>query len=201
MLNDYEIQRVEKVNVYPVISLLKLIACTLAVYCSLILLPKMIDEVYQARTNMVDDSLKIRVIANSNAATDQQLKLEMIESLTPLLKDIQKNELSNKDNDKVYTQLKAYIEKNYAQYDVKLNVGDNLIPPKLDNNMFYPQNYYNALVLTIGSGRGDNWWCSIFSNVCERSSDQDDKEGTKNDQEEDQEVKFLVWEWLKGLFS
>lgn len=206
MLNDYEITRVENKNeIQPIISLLKLVAIAIAIVCSMILVPNVIHEVSETRSNLVDDHLKIRVVANSNTDADQQLKTEMVENLTPFFTQIQKNEQANLENDEVYAQLAAFVEKNYADEEVKINIGENLIPPKLDSNMFYPQYYYNSLVLTIGEGRGDNWWCSIFANVCERSADKDkDEEETKKADEKEEEkpkVTFIVWEWVKKLFA
>ncbi|QCR31415.1 stage II sporulation protein R [Lysinibacillus sp. SGAir0095] len=206
MLNDYEITRVENTNaIHPIVSLLKLVAIAVAIVCSIILVPNVIEQVYETRSNLVDDSLKIRVVANSNTDADQQLKTEMVENLTPFFTQIQKNEQSNLENDEVYAELATYVEKNYASEDVKINIGENLIPPKLESNMFYPQYHYNSLVLTIGEGRGDNWWCTIFSNVCERSADKDkEKEEAKKTDEEEEEkpkVTFVVWEWVKKLFA
>ncbi|MDI7740899.1 stage II sporulation protein R [Lysinibacillus fusiformis] len=209
MLNDYEITRVENKNeIHPILSVLKLVAFGIAIMCSIILLPNVMDEVYETRSNLVDDSLKIRVVANSNTNADQQLKTEMVENLTPFFTQIQKNEQAQLDNDEVYADLATYVEKNYADQDVKINLGENLIPPKLESNMFYPQYHYNSLVLTIGDGRGDNFWCTIFANICERSADKDkdkaqEKEETKKTDEDEEEAKvtFIVWEWVKKLFA
>ncbi|MCM3390284.1 stage II sporulation protein R [Ureibacillus chungkukjangi] len=205
MLNDYEITSVDNKNeIHPIISLLKLVAFAVAIMCSIILVPNVVDEVYETRSNLVDDSLKIRVVANSNTYADQQLKTEMVENLTPFFTQIQQNEQAQLDNDEVYAELATFVEKNYADQDVKINVGDNLIPPKLESNMFYPQYHYNSLVLTIGDGRGDNWWCTIFANVCERKADKDsEKEEEKKADEEEEEAKvtFVVWEWVKKLFA
>ncbi|MDN4492103.1 stage II sporulation protein R [Ureibacillus aquaedulcis] len=206
MLNDYEITRVEKQNeIGPIISLLRLVAFAVAIVCSIILVPSVINEVSETRSNFVDDSLKIRVVANSNTDADQQLKTEMVENLTPFFTKIQQNERANIENDEVYAQLATFVEKNYANEEVKINIGENLIPPKIDSHMFYPQYHYNSLVLTIGEGRGDNWWCSIFPNVCERSADKekDEQEAKKADMEEEEKPKvtFIVWEWVKKLFA
>ncbi|KGR75964.1 stage II sporulation protein R [Ureibacillus sinduriensis] len=206
MLNDYEITRDENKNeIQPIISLLKLVAFAIAIVCSIILVPNVIHEVSETRSTLVEDSLKIRVVANSNTDADQQLKTEMVENLTPFFTQIQKNEQANLENDEVYAQLAAFVEKNYSEEEVKINIGENLIPPKLDSNMFYPQYQYNSLVLTIGEGRGDNWWCSIFANVCERSADKDkdEEEAKKADDKEEEKPKvtFIVWEWVKKLFA
>lgn len=202
MLNDYEITRVENETIHPILSLLKLFACALAIVCSIILLPNVFTEVYETRSNLVEDSLKIRVVANSNTNADQQLKSEMVENLTPFFTQIQKNEQANINNEEIYAQLAVYLENHYGQENVKMNIGNHLIPPKLENNTFYPQYKYNSLVLTIGDGRGDNWWCSIFPNVCERSTDKEkEQEKTEQEEEEKTKVTFVVWEWIKSLFG
>ena len=41
-----------------------------------------------------------------------------------------------------------------------------LFPPKRSGFIIHPQAEYDAYILTIGSGRGDNWWCSLFPKVC-----------------------------------
>jgi stage II sporulation protein R len=207
MLNDYEITRVENTNaVHPILSLLKLIACAVAIVCSIILVPDVINGVNESRESLVEDSLKIRVVANSNTVADQELKTRIVENLTPFFSEIQRNEQANRDNDEVYAQLSNYVEKYYAQEKVTINVGDNLIPPKLESAEFYPQYYYNSLVVTIGDGRGDNWWCSIFNNVCEGSAQKDkdenkDEKKANAEEEEKTKVTFIVWEWFKKLFS
>ncbi|SOB89995.1 stage II sporulation protein R [Ureibacillus xyleni] len=198
MLNDYEITRVENEKVNYILSVLKLVAGAVAILCSIILLPNLIDEVYETRNSTIDNSLKIRVVANSNTTADQQLKNEVVDSLQPIFTEIQKNELNGVDNDESYAQLATFVEKHYPQENIQINIGDHLIPPKLDANTFYPQHVYNSLVLTIGNGRGDNWWCSIFGNVCESAQE---KEDVKETEKEEPEVKFFIWEWIKKLFS
>lgn len=204
MLNDYEIIRNEKdkqTKIYEgLTSLLKLVACSLAVYCAILLIPDALDKIYETRNAAEIESMKIRVVANSNTEADQQLKVEMVENLTPYFQKIQQNELTSVSNDEVYAQLAAYIGQNYPQHDVKINIGDNLMPPKLEATQFYPQDYYNSLVLTIGNGRGENFWCSIFKNVCEAPSEKEQAQEEKVEEEE-KEVTFIVWEWLKGLFA
>ena len=202
MLNDYEITRVENEKVNAILSLLKLVAISVAILCSIILLPDLFDRVYETRESTVDDSLKIRVVANSNTTADQQLKKELVDSLQPIFAQIQNNELNGVDNDESYAQLVTFVEKQYPQQEITINLGQHLIPPKFDAYTFYPQNMYNSLVLTIGNGRGDNWWCSIFGNVCESAQAKEDvKEDVKKEEEKETEVKFFIWEWIKKLFS
>lgn len=197
MLHDYEITRKEKAWIQPITSILKLLASSLAVLCFLLMVPDFVDKIYETRENVIEDSFNIRVIANSNTRTDQQLKEEIVENLQPIFMEIQQNETFNVDNDEAFAKLYTYVQQNYSQYDVKMNIGEHLTPPKFAENTFYPQDYYHTLVLTIGAGRGDNFWCSVFSNLCEAPSESKENEET----EEEKEVRFILWEWLKSLFS
>ncbi|MBM7609017.1 stage II sporulation protein R [Lysinibacillus composti] len=209
MLNDYEIIRVEnkKKRYYEnLTSLLKLVACSLAVYCSLLLIPDFLEEVYETRESFDDSSLKVRVIANSNTNADQEEKLEVVESLAPVFKEMRLKNLTPMSNEEVVQELSTFLGKTYPNLDVNVKVGDHLTPPKMEMNKFYPQDYYQSLVVTIGSGRGDNFWCTIFANVCDRASDQDkdgELEVAVNDEKEDEEkeVKFIIWEWIKSFFA
>nr|WP_198044816.1 stage II sporulation protein R [Lysinibacillus timonensis] len=199
MLNDYEIIREKNpIKYHPVVSVLRLIASALAVYCIILMAPQFMEQFYETRENLVDDSLKIRVVANGNSTADQKLKDEIVENLSPIFNEIKQNEILGVDNKEAFAKLSTAIEQNYAQHNVKITVGDHLIPPKLDMNYFYPQSLYNAVVVTIGSGRGDNFWCSIFPDVCEGPSD---AEKDKKEEEEETEVVFVIWEWFLSLFG
>lgn len=199
MLNDYEITRIDNDKIHPIVAILKFISSALAVYCFMLMVPDFVDQYYETRESVVEDSLNIRVIANSNTHADQQLKEEMVDNLQPFFTEIQQNSMLGVDNDETFANLYAYVHNHYSQYDVKINVGKHLTPPKMAEYTFYPQDYYNSLVLTIGAGRGDNFWCSIFSNLCERPSEKAEEE--EEQVEEDEKVTFIIWEWLKSLFS
>ncbi|MFY3792967.1 stage II sporulation protein R [Ureibacillus sp. MALMAid1270] len=200
MLNDYEITRLENpIKYHPIISVLRLVASAVAVYCIILMAPQVMEQFYETRDSLVDDSLKIRVIANSNTVADQQLKEEMVESLSPIFSEIKQNELLALSNDETIAKLYFAIEQNYADQDVKITVGKHLIPAKVDVNYFYPQSLYNSLVVTIGDGRGDNFWCSIFPNICEGPSSAE-KENVEEEKEET-EVVFVIWEWFLSLFG
>lgn len=196
MLNDYEIKRVDQEKVHPITSILKVVAGFLAIYCAILLIPDGINKIYENRESLSDESLKIRVIANSNTVEDQQIKNDIVDNITPII-----SELAYVDNDEVYASIASYVNKHYPQQNVKMNIGEHLTPPKIEQFTFYPQNMYNSVVLTIGSGRGDNFWCSIFKNVCERPTEKAEKEEENTEVTEETKVKFVIWEWFKGFFA
>ena len=47
----------------------------------------------------------------------------------------------------------------------------------------YDGGYYNSLVVTLGDGEGDNWWCVLFPPLCLME---------ENETTSDVEYKFFV---------
>ena len=121
-----------------------------------------------------EDALRIRVIANSNSEYDQNIKKivkdDIQNKMYTLLKDttnvfeakqIISDNLDNIDNE-INTILKSL---NYnLSYDV--NFGLNYFPSKEYKGIIYNEGYYESLVITLGEGKGDNWWCVLFPPLC-----------------------------------
>ena len=42
----------------------------------------------------------------------------------------------------------------------------NYFPKKEYDGVVYPDGNYESLVITIGDGLGDNWWCVLFPPLC-----------------------------------
>ena len=53
-------------------------------------------------------------------------------------------------------------------YDLGFEVsyGAHLFPEKHYNGEVFPAGYYESLVIRIGEGRGNNWWCFINPGMC-----------------------------------
>ena len=90
-----------------------------------------------------DNAIRFRVIANSDLEQDQKLKLEI------------KTNLNQVDN----------IIKPYGiNYDI--SYGNNYFPSKVYKGITYDAGNYESLVITLGSGKGHNWWCVLFPPLC-----------------------------------
>jgi stage II sporulation protein R len=50
--------------------------------------------------------------------------------------------------------------------DYNLNYGDNYFPEKSYKGVKYPSGTYESLVVTLGSGKGENWWCVLYPPLC-----------------------------------
>lgn len=121
-----------------------------------------------------EDAIRIRIIPNSNSKVDQDIKIKVKENveeeLYSVLKDVRKVEeareiiednMDNIDN-LVYDTLNS---NSYTlPYDIKF--GYNYFPQKEYMGVKYDEGMYESLVITLGEGKGDNWWCIMFPPFC-----------------------------------
>ena len=49
-------------------------------------------------------------------------------------------------------------------FDIKY--GLNYFPQKRFKGVTYNEGYYESLVVTLGEGLGENWWCVLFPPLC-----------------------------------
>lgn len=58
------------------------------------------------------------------------------------------------------------IRENGYEYSVKAELGVKWIPEKTYGEITFPSGNYEALNITIGEGKGQNWWCVLFPPLC-----------------------------------
>jgi len=176
MIQEYEIHNIQQ---HKGLIALKWLLVTIGCYLILIVLPEQLKAI-----ELGDESFRVRVIANSNAEADQAHKKEIAADVAVAMKTLNVNETADK------VKLAKLIKSKYPQTEMRIEYGKNLFPAKLKYGVFSPQNRYNSLVISIGNARGNNWWCSVFKNVCEKDVDEKEKKP----------IKFWLWEWLKDKF-
>lgn len=121
-----------------------------------------------------DDMIRIRVLANSNSEYDQNIKNEVVNILTEEFKEIMKDTSNiniartkiNENLDKISLKINDYLISNNVKYDYDINFGLNYFPPKEFKGKNYGEGYYESVLVTLGDGAGDNWWCILFPSIC-----------------------------------
>ena len=146
-------------------------------------------------------AIRVRVIANSNSIDDQSMKMKvkaMIEkNISPLLVGVDNVEDARtiiRDNlDSLESDIEAFFINEDYDKDFVVNFGDNYFPEKDYRGVHYDEGKYESLVVTIGEGSGDNWWCVLFPPLCLLEADESDVDDT--------EYQFFVAEMLGKIFS
>lgn len=121
-----------------------------------------------------DDAIRIRVIPNSNSEYDQNMKLlvkeELQQDMYNLLKDVkgvqEARSVINNNLENINKQVDTIFTNNGYDMDYSINFGLNYFPEKEYKGVKYEEGYYESLLVTIGEGKGSNWWCVLFPPLC-----------------------------------
>lgn len=126
------------------------------------------------RQKLHDEILRLHVVADSDSAEDQAIKLRVRDAV---LESISRDLAQVTDLD----QARAYIRENLPKIEAAANAclealgcGDTavatlqeeLFDTRVYDTFSLPAGIYEALKITIGSGEGKNWWCVAFPTLC-----------------------------------
>jgi stage II sporulation protein R len=118
---------------------------------------------------------RLHILANSDQSHDQLLKLKVRDRLitegATLFTDATTKEeailLTKEHLDELTDIAKQEIVKNGYDYTVTCKVEDVYFNTRTyDNAVTLPAGNYTALQVVIGEGKGKNWWCVMFPNLC-----------------------------------
>lgn len=115
-----------------------------------------------------NESIRFRVIANSDSDTDQELKMAIKESVE---QELNKLIIKAHNIDEARSVIARNLDQvknivNQYHVDYQINFGDNYFPTKEYKGVSYPAGDYESLVITLGKGNGKNWWCVMFPPLC-----------------------------------
>lgn len=121
-----------------------------------------------------DNVLRLHIVANSDLTADQELKLKirdeilkksetLFEKSTDLNSALQKAE-ENLEN---YEQIANRVIKEQGfNYSATAKIGKRFFETRVYDDFTLPAGEYDALIVELGEGAGQNWWCVIFPGVC-----------------------------------
>ena len=114
------------------------------------------------------DAIRFRIIANSNSLEDQTTKINIRKEIEPVFAEILEASTSKEETKELINQNMTRFKDIIEQYNVEytINYGNNFFPEKEYKGIIYPAGNYESLVITLGSGLGENWWCVLFPPLC-----------------------------------
>lgn len=121
-----------------------------------------------------DEAIRFRVVAESNTKEDQETKTIVKEALEKDLDTLLKDSASIDETRSILKENQNHFESlvertlltNKINTTYKVNFGINYFPEKNYKGVIYEEGYYESLVVTLGSGNGENWWCVLFPPLC-----------------------------------
>lgn len=115
-----------------------------------------------------NDAIRIRIIANSNSISDLYEKKKLKEEIKNDVYNIIGNARSaNEARNNIQNnmdEINKIIGSKISNY--KIDYGMNYFPRKSYKGVVYQDGEYESLVITLGKGLGDNWWCVLYPPLC-----------------------------------
>jgi len=180
--------------------------------------------VREVTTPLAKEVLRLHVLANSDSAEDQALKLKVksaiVDALTPIMSDTTAKAEACDWVSAHMTELNAVATSVIAAegytYPVTVACETVWFPDKTYGDMTFPCGYYDALRVCIGDADGQNWWCVLYPPLCfidlthgvvpdeskeklETVLDEDDY-NSLFDTNPKPVIRFRIVEWFLGLF-
>ncbi|MBR2988768.1 MAG: stage II sporulation protein R [Clostridia bacterium] len=125
-------------------------------------------------TNLETRLLRIHIRANSNDERDQAVKMKVkstvSEYLTVKLDGVTDFNTAYKiiasELDCITAKANATLKANGFNYGANAKLNYEYFPTRAYEDTVVDGGYYDALIINLGSGRGDNWWCVIYPPLC-----------------------------------
>lgn len=132
--------------------------------------------------------LRLHILANSDSIEDQEIKLKVRDRILqetdslfylsdsleaaeekareslPRIEEIAKDELHRLGSDDT-----VYAELTHMFFDTRVY-----------ENFTMPAGYYDAVRITIGEGKGQNWWCVLYPALCVPAASADSEAALSN---------------------
>lgn len=121
----------------------------------------------EANTSVVADNLRLRVIANSDDSFDQVVKRVAVFAIEEFMNQHEDGytfEFLVANLETIREIVRSVLAEIGVQMDIEVSFGHHYF--QADSG------YYLSLVVRLGEGNGENWWCFINPGVCARPTDE-----------------------------
>ncbi len=121
-----------------------------------------------------DAYLRVHIRANSNGEKDQAVKYlvkdEAVKYLTPVVAGCETKDEAMKMIEKELPALERLAERVLSEkgfsYGARASLRQEEFPTRVYEEVTLGAGVYDALILELGTGEGDNWWCVVYPPLC-----------------------------------
>ena len=158
--------------------------------------------------------LRMHILANSDSAQDQSLKLRVRDRLLNESEDIFAGCTTKEDaisaakdaKDRLKKAAKEEIRQSGFDYPVRIEIGKAWFDTREYGKVTLPAGRYEAVNVYIGCAEGHNWWCVMFPQLCLSAATGDELDAVLTNEQEsivegDYKVEFYLVELWEKLVS
>ncbi|WP_282033860.1 stage II sporulation protein R [Metabacillus indicus] len=121
-----------------------------------------------------EEAIRLRILANSDSEEDQVLKRKIrdevnreitvwVEKLTSVE---EARELIKSRLPEIEKIVQATLVRENMVQEFTVDFNNVSFPTKMYGSYIYPAGDYEAILITLGEGKGANWWCVLFPPLC-----------------------------------
>ena len=118
--------------------------------------------------------VRFHVRANSDCASDQQIKLQVRDAVAEELQTILHGAETKAETEEILRENEPSIRAAALQTlraggstdDITVTYGKASFEEKETGNYILPAGTYDALQINIGRAKGHNWWCMLYPSIC-----------------------------------
>lgn len=142
------------------------------------------------------ESIRFRIIPNSNNAKDIIMKEKVVYVLNDTLNKFNTSSIEatrnsiNKSISTIERNIDVLFSDNNYDMDYDISYGFNEFPTKYYDGVEYSEGNYESLVIKIGDAKGDNFWCVLYPPLC-----------MIEDEKKDIAYKFKILDIVNGIFK
>ncbi len=167
-----------------------------------------------------NEVLRLHIIPNSNTQEDQRIKLVIREKMLEIDEQLFLNagsrdkaiEIAKENIENINNMVSETLGVNGFGYGAKVEVCKMFFNTREYDTFTLPAGRYDAIRVTLGEGKGNNWWCVLYPTLCvpAASKKQDINEVLTKSQQEliegksEYEIRFAsveIWEKIKEYFA
>ena len=159
-----------------------------------------------------EDTLRLHILANSDSRVDQDLKIGVrdliLEKLGGELEGEEAIESALEITEEILTEIKdmadEFLNESGVDYSAVVTLAKEWYETKDYKDFTLPRGYYSSLVISLGDGEGQNWWCVLFPPMCTdlASENGGDEDGEVYQIGKDKySIKFKTMEIIADLFK
>ena len=126
------------------------------------------------RQTLRQELVRLHVVAASDSAEDQAMKLHLKDAVVSSLKaDLEKLRSAEQamaylqeNLPKIETLANRILQEAGCEDTARVTLGTEEFPTRAYDTFSLPAGVYQSLRITIGPGEGKNWWCVAFPGLC-----------------------------------
>lgn len=173
----------------------------------------------EKEVSVYDNTIRLRVVANSDSEHDQKLKLAVRDGIIDTAHEIfgscenrddARREIKN-NMELLQTKAQEILCENGCDMDVNVRVIKEKVPVRRYSDFVFPAGEYETLRIDLGNAEGKNWWCVMYPPLCVSAATGDvyaetavfKEHGFTDSQIEElrspkNKIKLAILEWFAG---